>query len=118
MKSTKVLMNSNPAEETNQACVETVDPAPMQLRGRFDNCTFAKRKVKTYNSITNEEMLQEIKELSELFAFLPENFETCKSNEILKKTEEGRKFQETCFRSAMCTLQIENIHPPRMKLKK
>ena len=64
-------MNVNLPEEIKQASVESVDPSLTQLRGRFDNRTFAKRKVKTYNSIANDHMLQEIKELSELFTFLP-----------------------------------------------
>ena len=75
-KSTNALKESNPTEEIKKASLELVNPALMQLKGRFGNCTFAKKKVKTYTPITNENILQEMKELSDIFKFLPENIET------------------------------------------
>ena len=45
MKSAKSLINRNPPEETKQAYVESIEPALMKLRGRFDNCTFSKKKL-------------------------------------------------------------------------
>ena len=66
-------MNSNPPEEIEQAYVGTVEPALTQLRGRFGNFAFAKKKVKNFSPITNENILQEIKELSDSFPFLPDN---------------------------------------------
>ena len=57
-KSTKALMESNPIKEIKKASLELVNPALMQLKDRFGNCTFDKRKVKTYTPITNEKMLQ------------------------------------------------------------
>ena len=74
--------------------MESVDPALMKLRGRFENLNCSKKKVKTFSPITNEHVLQEMKEPNDLFPFLPENIETCKSTDIFKKTEKGRKFQE------------------------
>ena len=47
-------MNSTPPEEIKQYCVESLDPALIQLLGQSENCTFAKRKVKPHNPITNE----------------------------------------------------------------
>ena len=76
----------------------------MKLRDRFDNCIFSKRKVKTFNHISNECMLQEMKELSEIFAFLQENIDTFKSTNMLKKTEEVRKFKEIHFHGTMRAL--------------
>ena len=107
MKSTKALVERNPPEQTKQAHAKSVDPAIMKLRGLFDNCSFANKKVKTFSAITNEPVLQETKELNDAFPYLPETIETWKSANIFKKTEEERKFQETRFRSAMHTLQME-----------
>ena len=55
-------------------------------------------------------MLQEMKELNDLFPFLPDNIETCKSADMFKKTEDGRKFQEIHFRSTICTFQMEKVN--------
>ena len=79
----------------------------MHLRGRFDNCAFSKKKVKTHSTITNECVLQQMKELSDTLTFLPENIETCKSMDIFENPEEERKFQEKNLRSFMHTLEME-----------
>ena len=47
-------MNSDPPEEIKQAYMESLDPALTQLRDRFNECTFAKKKVKTFSPIANE----------------------------------------------------------------
>ena len=55
-------------------------------------------------------MLQKMKKLSEMFPFLPENIETCKSADMIKKTEEGQKFQEMHFYSDLCTFLINKVN--------
>jgi len=61
MKTTKAIINSNPPEEIKQSYVESVGPTLTQLRGLFDDCTFAKKKVKIYSPINNECMHREMK---------------------------------------------------------
>ena len=51
-----------------------------------------------------------MKELSELFTLLPEIIETYESADMFKKTEEGRKIQETHFRNSVRALQMENAN--------
>ena len=109
-KNTKALMESNPTVEIKKACIELLNPTLMQLKGRLRNCNFAKRKVKTCTHITKECALQEMKELLELFPFLPGNIETCKITGMFKKTEEGRKYQEMNFLSNMNALQTDKVN--------
>ena len=47
MKGPKALMKRNPTEEIKEAFTEAVKLALTQLRGRFGNCIFSNKKIKT-----------------------------------------------------------------------
>ena len=59
--------------------------------------------------MSNEQMLEEMMNLSNKFKFLPENLEKCKSADVFKKSEEGRTFQQLHYHSNMHSLQMEKL---------
>ena len=71
MKGHKALMQSNPTEEIKKAYVEAVKPALTQLRGRFGNFEFSKKKTHIHTPISNEHIVEEMMNLSTKFKFLP-----------------------------------------------
>ena len=109
MKGPKSLIKSNPTKETKEAYAEAVKLALTQLRGRFYNCVFANKKTKTH-TMPNGHIVQEMMNLSNKFKFLPENLENCKSINMLKKSEDGRAFQKSYYRSNMHSLQMEKVY--------
>ena len=59
--------------------------------------------------MSNEQIVGEMMNLSTKFKCLPEKFEKCKSADVLKKSEEGREFQQLHYRSNMFSLQMEKV---------
>lgn len=108
-KSAKCLMQSDVNQVIKDACIESIEPALTQSRGRFGNCAYSKKKMQTRAPISNEHIVEEMNKLSKLFSFLPDNLEKCKSNDIFKKTEEGRQYQLAHFRSNMRALQLVKV---------
>ena len=66
--------------------VESVTPTLKQFEVPFYNCTFDKKKVQKHQPIANEQILQEMKNLSELFNFLSEHTDAYKSPDTHKNT--------------------------------
>ena len=73
IKGSKALMESDHTEEIKEAYVEVVNPTLTQLRGRFINCVFAKKKIQTHVPISKEYTVEEMINLSNKITFLPEN---------------------------------------------
>ena len=102
IKGSKALMESDHTEEIKEAYVEVVKPGLSQLRGRFENCMFAKKKIRTHTPLSNEHIVEEMMNVSTKFKLLAKTWKSGKVPMYSRNRMKEEHFNN-CLTVVTCT---------------